>query len=230
MLRFRITTKCFLVFATLVGTSAARADDAEAKKQSVKNMKELALALLNFRDTYDTFPPHPVLQKDLAKRLYSWRVDILPFIERHDLWTQIKEKEPWDSEGNKKLLDKMPKIYAPVTGDSKEKNLTHYQIIVGGGAMFDSKKRVKIKDITDGTSNTIMIVEAEEAVPWTKPADLIYDPEKPLPKFGGLFKDGFHVAFADGTVHFIKKGTDEKLIRALITRAGGEAVDLKKLK
>jgi len=230
MLQFRITTYCLLVLATLVGTSVLRADDAEAKKKSAKNMKELALALLNFRDTYNTFPPHPSLQTDLTKRLYSWRVDILPFIEEDNLWKTFKQKEPWDSEDNKKLLDKMPKTYAPVTDDSKEKNLTHYQIIVGGGAMFDSKKRVKIKDITDGTSNTIMIVEAEEPVLWTKPADLVYDPEKPLPKFGGLFKDGFHVAFADGTVRFIKKDTDEKLIRALITRAGGEAVDLKKLK
>jgi hypothetical protein len=96
--------------------------------------------------------------------------------------------------------------------------------------MFDEKQKTRVASVTDGLSSTIMIVEAEEAVPWSKPADLNYDPKKELPKFGGLFEDGFHAAFGDGVVRFIKKDNDEKLLRALITRAGGEVVDLKKLK
>jgi hypothetical protein len=96
--------------------------------------------------------------------------------------------------------------------------------------MFEDKKKIRFPDVTDGLSNTILIVEAEEVVPWSKPADLTYDPKKDLPKFGGLFKEGFHAAFADGVVRFIKKDNDEQLLRALITRSGGEVVDLKKLK
>jgi hypothetical protein len=67
------------------------------------------------------------------------------------------------------------------TGDPQEKNTTHYQVIIGGGALFDFKKRINMKDVTDGAANTIMIVEAEDAVPWTKPADLIYDPTSRCP-------------------------------------------------
>ena len=230
MCRFLAIAFFALTLLTFAGTRSLRAQDEEAKNKAAKNMKELALAMTNMHDAYDQISPIPQIIKD-GKPLWSWRVQILAYIERDNLYVEFfKKKEPWDSEYNKKLLEKMPEIFAPVTGKTKEKYTTHYRMIDGGGALLDGIKKITLKDITDGAANTIMFVEAEEPVLWTKPDELIYDPKKPLPKFGGLFKDGFHVAFADGTVRFIKKDTDEKLIRALITRAGGEKVDLNKLK
>jgi hypothetical protein len=229
MLRFLGTDIAALALLGFAATSSARAQDEEAKKKAAKNMKELALAMINMHDTFGEFSPIKQIIKD-DKPLLSWRVQILSFIEEDKLFSQFNLKEPWDSEHNKKLMDKMPKIFAPGTGKTKEKNTTHYQMITGGGALLDGIKKVSMKDITDGPANTIMIVEAEEAVPWTKPEDVVYDPKKPLPKFGGVFKDGFYAAFADGSVRFIKKDTDEKLLRALITKAGGEKVDLNELK
>ncbi|MBP3955933.1 hypothetical protein J8F10_11620 [Gemmata sp. G18] len=101
---------------------------------------------------------------------------------------------------------------------------TFYRVFVGNGAAFESKKQLTQNDFTDGLDKTILIVEANESVPWPKPEELDYDSAKPLPKLGGAFPDGFYAAFADGTVRFIKNGTDEKLIRAMITRNGGEAI------
>lgn len=83
--------------------------------------------------------------------------------------------------------------------------------------------------ITDGTSNTVLIVEAGNAVPWTKPEDLHYAADEPLPELGGLFPDVFHAAFADGTVHTLKKKYDETTMRAAITANGGEVIDLAKI-
>jgi hypothetical protein len=218
-----------LTLLAFIGTPGLHAQPA-AKMKSSNNLKQMALAFHNYHDTYGTFPPATVYSKDGKTPLYSWRVAILPFIEEDKLYKEFKLDEPWDSENNKKLLDKLPKVYAPVTGKPKDKTATHYQLLVGGGAMFEDKKQTRFADVTDGTSNTIMIVEAEEAVPWSKPADITYDPKKELPKFGGLFKEGFNAAFADGSTRFIKKDNDEKLLRALITRSGGEVVDIKKLK
>ncbi len=78
---------------------------------------------------------------------------------------------------------------------------------------------------TDGTSNTILVAEAGTPVPGTKPEDIPYDPKKPIPELGGYFEGGFCAALADGAVHFYKKTIPESILRALITRAGGEAVD-----
>ena len=71
-----------------------------------------------------------------------------------------------------------------------------------------------------------MIVEAADAVPWTKPEDLPFDPEKPLPKLGAEFPDIFNAAFCDGSVHALAKKIDDNTLRALITRNGGEVVNL----
>ena len=68
----------------------------------------------------------------------------------------------------------------------------------------------------------MLAVEAKKPVPWSEPQDLAYDPEKALPKFGGVFSDGFHVLLADGAALFVRQNTAEKNIRAAITRAGGE--------
>jgi RNA polymerase sigma factor (sigma-70 family) len=83
--------------------------------------------------------------------------------------------------------------------------------------------------ISDGTSNTILIVEAGNAVPWTKPEDLHYAADEPLPELGGLFRDVFQAAFADGAVHTLTKKYDEATLRAAITSNGGEPIDLAKL-
>lgn len=81
---------------------------------------------------------------------------------------------------------------------------------------------VRIRDFTDGTSNTILLVQARREIPWTKPEDISYDPQTPLPRPSGFFTEGFHALFADGSVHFLSKDLDDTALRAAITRAGNE--------
>jgi RNA polymerase sigma factor (sigma-70 family) len=184
---------------------------------SANNLKQLALAMHNYHDNNGSLPANAIYDGD-GKPLLSWRVAILPYIDQKDLYDQFKLDQPWDSEHNKKLLAKMPEVYG-TKGDK-----TIYQVFAGKGSIFDGKEGVQLMDITDGTSNTILFAEAAQAVPWTKPADLAYKPGEKLPKLGGLFKDGFNVALADGSVRFIPAKFNEKAMHALITRAGGEVI------
>jgi len=180
---------------------------AVARRRSQNNLKQLVLTLHMMNDVYRSLPPAAHSDKD-GKPLLSWRVQILPYIEESALYVQFKMNEPWDSPHNIKLLPKMPKVFAPVGGvKTKEPYSTFYQAIVGPGCAFEpgANKRLSIpRDFTDGTSNTIGLVEGYEAVPWTKPADVTFDPKQPLPRFGGLFTDGFHAALMDGSVRFLK--------------------------
>jgi hypothetical protein len=232
MLRFLGIAGIAVTLLAFFGTSSLHAQ-AAAKKKSENNLKQLALGLITYADANNGNMPPAFVSKD-GKPLYSWRVLVLPYIEQDKLHQQFKLDEPWDSKHNKTLLEKMPKVFEPVAGKTKEKHATYYQVLVGGGAAFAGDQRQGVAkypaSFTDGTANTILLVEAGEAVPWTKPVELTYDPKKPLPKFGGLFKDGFHAAFADGVVRFIGKDADKDTLRAAITASGGEVIDLNKLK
>jgi RNA polymerase sigma factor (sigma-70 family) len=164
-----------------------------------------------------------------AKPLLSWRVAILPYIEQDALYKAFHLDEPWDSEHNKKLLSRMPSVYAP-PGAKGDDGKTYYQAIVGTGAAWEPRQQMHWPaSFPDGTSNTILIVEAATPVPWTKPEDLPYVADQALPKFGGLFGGDFHALFGDGAVHFLSAKADETNLHAAITRAGGEVIDLDKL-
>jgi hypothetical protein len=198
------------------------------RMKAQNNLRQVALALHNYMDTYGgQLPIHAVgakgmpLKNDKDKPLLSWRVAILPYIEQVELYKQFKLDEPWDSENNKKLIEKMPAIYAPVTKPGKP-GYTHLQMVVGPGAMHAG---MKILSITDGTSNTIAVAEAAEPVIWTKPDDIMVGKEMPKDfkkKFGGQFPGGFNVALWDGSVRFVPDSVSEKTLWAAITPTGGE--------
>lgn len=204
----------------------ADAEQAEemARQQSVQNLKTLALAMHNYLSVYGQFPPAAVYSQD-GKPLLSWRVLLLPYLDQNALYKQFKLDEPWDGPTNKRLLDKMPAIYAIAALKGKAPNETVYQVFTGPGTIFPSPNASKITDITDGTSNTLLIVEGAKAVPWTRPGDLPYDPQQPLPKVGGIHRKGFQTAFADGSVRFLKQDLKEMTLRALITSSGSEVVN-----
>jgi Protein of unknown function (DUF1559) len=189
-------------------------------------LKEIGLALHNYHDTFRHFPT-PAICDNKGKPLLSWRVAILPYLEEDvlSLYKEFKVDEPWDSKHNKALLKKIPKVYAPPGLKTKNPFSTFYQPFVGKRAAFEPNQRLRIVHFPDGLSDTVMVVEAGEAVPWTKPDDLPYDPKKPLPRLGGMCKDGFHALFGDGSVKFIKKKVDPKILHALITRDGGEVIE-----
>ncbi len=218
------------VVITPLARAVQAAQTASKRMQSTNNLKQIGLAMHNFHDTYRHLPPAAARTSKTRQRkddypTHSWRVALLPFVGQSALYDQYKFEEPWDSPANLKVLEKMPSVYRSpnASGGSTD---TCYFALTGPGAIFSGEEGTSFREITDGTSNTLLIVEAKRAVPWTKPEDIPYDSAKPIPELGGYFEGGFLSVLCDGSVRFIGKDVDEKDLHALISMSGGETVNL----
>jgi hypothetical protein len=86
------------------------------------------------------------------------------------------------------------------------------------------KEGIRFGEITDGTSNTLAVVEAKRDTPWAKPEDIAYDPKGKVPMLGGFYDDGFWVGVCDGSVRFLPAKVDADFLRAFLSPAGGEVL------
>jgi len=197
--------------------------EAAQRTSSINNLKQIALAMHNYHSTYGAFPAAAICDKKTGKPLLSWRVAILQYIEEEALYKQFKMDEPWDSEHNLKLAKNMPKIYFHPKANKPGDDKTHYRLFYGKGATFELNKSTQLTNIPDGTSNTLMVVEAEEPVVWTNPNDLAFDPTKALPKMLSI-NGKFSAAFCDGSVRSFKVPIDQEILKLLIQKNDGKPI------
>ena len=161
--------------------------------QCVNNLKQIMLAMHNYHDANNSFPP-AFRASEKGKPLLSWRVLILPYLDQNELYKQFHLDEPWDSPHNKSLIAKMPDVYRCPEIDPEKAPVgkTTYVTPRGEQTMFPGATGVSIAQVTDGTSNTIAVVDAgaDNMVVWTVPDDWEIDgielkPETILKQHGG---------------------------------------------
>lgn len=202
------------LIAHWVAQAEARAREyAEGSRQRNK-LAELARAV--HHEMTRNRLPHPALRDKDGKPLLSWRVQILPYLDQKALYKEFHLDEPWDSEHNRKLIERMPEAFTSASAEGKGK--TRFMLFVGPGTAFDGEKPVFSDAIRDGLSNTIMMAEAgpDRAVPWTKPEDLPFDPDNPMAALGKVAERGFPVAFFDGRVEWLGKDVSPVKLRQWI--------------
>jgi hypothetical protein len=199
-------------------------------RQTRENLTAILRALHTYEIANDELPPPGICNK-MGQPLLSWRVAILPQLGEHDLNDQFKLNEAWDSPHNIKLVAKMPKVYTLPGAAPKEPGGTYYQAIVGLAAGWEyigdadvPKGARGMRSKLDGLANTALVIEAPDAVPWTKPDDVTYvKSSKTLPKIGSHFKDRVSLATFT-TVLTVRLPISDADLRALITRNGGKAL------
>ena len=211
----------------LIGLLLPTLDHGNSSKSTVarNNLKRIALAMHNYLATNGAFPAQAIRGKN-GKPLLSWRVALLPYFEpgtvEAQLYGQFHLDEPWNSAHNLRLLDQMPEVYrnpsAPETGR------TIYLSVVGDKTVFGGAAGATPAEMTDGLSNTIMLVEADYSVPWTKPEDLDYDAAIPLNGLGHAHPSGFNALLSDGSAKFLLDTINLDTLRGLMTINGGEDV------
>ena len=208
-----------LVASIVPALGAAR--EAARRAASMNNLKQIGLAMHNYADVNKSFPPAVLYSANGTP--YSWRVALLPYLEQDALYRSYNFNEPWDGPNNGKLVQQMPAVYRDPNAQNAP-GVASYFVLTGPSTMFTDRVGAKFQDILDGTSNTIMAVEAVRDLPWTQPLDIPYDPQGAMPELGGFRDGGFNAAFGDGSVRFIDAGIDEATLRALFTKAGGEVI------
>ena len=208
----------------LPAVQAAR--EAARRAQCSNNLKQIALAMYNYESANGTFPPAAITGPD-GKPLLSWRVAILPYLEQQAVYDQFHLDEPWDSPHNKALAEKVtPPVFLCPSNAVGMVGHAHYRVLTGPGTAFEGTKGHRIAEFTDGTSNTLMVVESNDTAPWTKPEGIdAADPAGMLDEIGSGHPGGFNAAFADGSVRFLKQTIAPAVLKALSTRNGGEILN-----
>lgn len=215
--------------------------DAQNRMVTTNNMKQLGLAMFGYADQHNGslpaagMPAPNTPPNQPGTPLLSWRVYMLPYLEQENLFRQFRLNEPWDSPHNKNLIAQMPKVFETPGRTTPQAGMTYFQVITtpqqpGGqrnpaeSAPFGGTVRPRIPaSFMDGTSNTILIVEAANPVIWTKPDDVIYQAGGPMPTFGDPTKDYFIVCLADASARSInRKSISERTLRNAITPADGQ--------
>jgi hypothetical protein len=198
------------------------------RSRTRNNLKQLGLAMHNFHDVDGSFPA-PAIRGADGKKLLSWRVRLLPYLDGGALYKEFHLNEPWDSEHNRKLITRMPEVFISANINAKQsaQGLTTYLGAAGERCVFSGPDGTKIKQIKDGTSNTIAVVDdsADRAVYWTQPEDLVVDLKQPLKGLGGQQEGLFQALMCDGSARGIPYTIKPENLRRLFQIDDGETVE-----
>ena len=171
-----------LVALLLPAVQAAR--EAARRMACGNNLKQLGLALHNYHDTYKTFPPETIWHGNAVGNLtatprhYTWIALTLPYIEQGPLHSAINFSVPGLNQMiNGKALQsyQIPTLLCPSSprpdalphgfaftsyaGASGWHGYRYKNFDPNAAGIFSLYDGTNIRDITDGTSNTIMVGE-----------------------------------------------------------------------
>jgi hypothetical protein len=224
----------FLVGLCMLGLllpSFSPARQASQRIRCMNNLKSIGLALHNYYDTYGSFPP-PYLPDKEGRPMHSWRVLILPYLDQQALYEAYDFDEPWDGPNNRKLAESMPVCYACPAHDPATLAPGHtcYHAVTGGETAWSEDQPRIFKDFPDGTSHTILVLEGSHDIPWMAPIDA--DLEKGIGLLSSAPRNAPHriedffvvkrlsrnVCLADGSTDSLDMPLDRELAQALLIR------------
>lgn len=200
-----------LIALLLPAIQAAR--NAARRAQSANNMKQIALAMHNYHDTYKTLPPAYIPNDDGTRRT-SWRVLVLPFLEQSPIYDTYDMGEDWDSPVNQEVRLATVPLYRSPNATVAAPLETSYVLITGPGTAFDGAKTSGFRDMLDGTSNVVIAVEVDGlGVEWTEPRDIHIDELQAMLDNNMITGNPgtINVMMADGSVQMIPTPTGKAL-------------------
>lgn len=219
----RVKTRLDLSAKWVTGTLDSWVESAKLRSAK-RNLGRIALGMHNYHSAYRRLPS--AASKDPAgKPLLSWRVQVLAFLGKKEqkLFQRFHMDEPWDSPNNRPLIKEMPDVFR-IDPTATPDGRSTIAIPVGESMVFHNDQP-KFRDIIDGLSNTIMLVEVPEdrGEVWTKPGGGVsVDPGDSAAGIGGHFGNKVLVAWGDGTVWMADLTKNRESLYPMFTRNGKE--------
>jgi len=222
-----------IVFLLCVGIAAAiilpaveQSRSAARHQQSMNNLKKIGRALHNYHDQWHAFPP-ALTQGAEGQPLGSWRALLLPYLAENYA-RDYDYNASWEDPNNQAVAQKYRDVFASPYVDKE--GFTSYVAVVGPKTAIAPDKPLRMSAITDGTANTICIIEdVNQPVPWNAPQDIM--PGQLLARYNqeDFPAPGFLALFADGSVRMVPLGQSQ-LLEILVDRADGQVTQLNLLK
>jgi len=221
---------------------------AAARRVDEANHGRLIAGLGGYAKAEGGFPPGVAGGALLAPETrLSWLATMLPYLDHSDWHRRLEFGYPWNGPQNREIARReLPEVVNPAVGPQRSEAgypVTHYVGVAGVGpdagrlprndpraGVFGYRRSARPEEIADGASNTIALLGVTgKAGPWAAGGEatvrpLIRPPYVNGPDgFGSGQPDGMLAAMADGSVRFISKDVDSRVVEQLATVAGGEA-------
>ena len=220
-----VPVSCVCVGLMLPAVQAAR--EAARRMSCSNNIKQIGLAMHNYHAKHGELPPAYTVDAN-GRPMHSWRTLLLPFLGEQSLFDQIDLSKPWDDPVNLAIGEQAPSVYACPSFADPDRRLTTYLAVVDPSGIMTGPVATSFRQVTDGLSNTVMLIEADSglAVPWMQPIDT--DMQAYMNPGGSTGRGGHagggHVLMSDGAVKFVTHSADPELRKALLTKDGNEDI------
>lgn len=210
------------------------------------NLKQIMIGIYYYHEEFGVLPP-PYTSNPRGKRLHSWRTLILPYLKQKRLYDRLRLNEPWNSPHNldvetqfgneARTLFKCPNH--PNKGEAGWSD-TCYLAIVGQRTVWQADNSLSFRDVTDGTTNTLAVVEISNSeTHWMEPYDVDFRQMFPKADFvRGSRVSSYHsgdgwgaptgrayVGVCDGSVRFLSETVPTDLLEQLVIIDDGLPLD-----
>jgi prepilin-type N-terminal cleavage/methylation domain-containing protein/prepilin-type processing-associated H-X9-DG protein len=251
-----------LIALLLPAVQAAR--EAARRISCVNNLKQIGIALHGYHDANGTFPAGgwiAVYGQPLTSQMnIGWSAVVLPWLEQSVVYSELNLSFRYNTAVNSTAAYTVLQVYLCPS----EPRQTYWNTYPGPppdpyssadadyGGMYGPRtlgssftnnppagmmifnQCISLAQITDGSSQTIAVGEAPEAINamWVSGHNLFDQSAainaRPKSEYGeeltSQHPGGVNTVFADGSVHFLKNSTNLASLAALCTRAMGEVL------
>lgn len=217
-----------VLLALLLPAAQRRVPQSARRFQCKHNLKQIGLALHNYHDTFQAFPPAYTVDEN-GKPLHSWRTLILPFLDQQALYEKIDLSKPWDDTANEAAFKTNISGYQCPSSpaDVSSTHTTYMAVVTANSCLRPTEPRL-MSEITDDHGKTIMVIEVDtdQAVHWMSPKDASESLVLGVgPKTKHAHSGGCQALFVDGSVRFLGEGSPATDRLAMISIAGNEPIE-----